>query len=159
MGMDMSFVARGKALLSQPEVVLGLVPGGGGTQNVARKMGRQRALEIILGGQDFDADLAERYGYVNRALDAGEIDAFVGKLARKIASYPAGGIYAIKKSVRAIENTGIADGLALENKSFFEAYDAPASKERIKAFLDNGGQTAGGELIDMSDSYSRVFKK
>ena len=78
------------------------MPGGGATHNVARKMGRQRALEIVLSGQDFDADLAERYGFVNRAIDATTIDAFVSNLAHKIASYPSGGIAAIKKSVRAI---------------------------------------------------------
>ncbi len=160
MGMDMSFAARGKALLSQPEVVLGLVPGGGGTQNVSRKMGRQRALEILLSGQDFDADLAERYGYVNRAIDAKDIDGFVSTLARKIAAYPAGGIAAIKKSVRAVENgSSIAEGLALENRSFFEIYGSADNQERIQAFLGHGGQTASGELQDMSSSYTKFFKK
>lgn len=157
MGMDMSFAARGKAVLSQPEAVLGLVPGGGGTQNVSRKMGRQRALEVILSGQDYDADLAERYGYVNRAIDAKEIDGFVSNLAYKIASYPSGGIAAIKKSVRAIENIGIADGLALENRSFFEAYGNADAQARIQAFLEHGGQTPAGELADMSNSYSKHF--
>ena len=133
-GMDMSFAARGRALLSQPEVVLGLQPGGGSTQNVARKMGRQHALEIILSGQDFDGDLAERYGYVNRAIDAKEIDAFVAIRARKIAGYPSGGIAAIKTSVRAIEIVGIAEGLAVEKRTFFDAYGKADSQQRIKIF-------------------------
>ena len=140
MGMDKSFAARGRALLSQPEVVLDLQPGGGSTQNVARKMGRQRALEIILSAQDFDGDLAERYGYVNRAIDAKEIDAFVANLARKIAGYPSGDIAAIKTSVRAIEIVGIAEGLAVENRTFFNAYGKADSQQRIKIFLANGGQ-------------------
>ena len=120
---------------------------------------RQRALEIILSGHDFDADLAERYGYVNRAIDAKEIDAFAKNLARKIASYPSGGIAAIKKSVRAIESVGIADGLAVENRSFFDAYGKADSQQRIKTFLANGGQTPAGEMADMSSSYSKFFKE
>ena len=97
-------------------------------------MGRQHALEIILSGQDFDGDLAERCGYVNRA-----IDAFVANLARKIADYPSGGIAAIKTSVRAIEIVGIAEGLAGENRTFFNAYGKADSQQRTKTFLTNGG--------------------
>jgi enoyl-CoA hydratase/carnithine racemase len=67
LAMDMSFAAQGKALFSQPEVAVGLVPGGGSTQRLPRLMGRGRALEVLLGSNDFSAELAERYGYINRA--------------------------------------------------------------------------------------------
>jgi enoyl-CoA hydratase/carnithine racemase len=70
LSLDMRFAALGRALLGQPEVALGIIPGGGGTQRLPRLVGRGRALEIVLGCDDFPAELAERYGYVNRALPA-----------------------------------------------------------------------------------------
>ncbi len=70
-----------------------------GTQRLARQVGMCRAMEIILGGHDFDADLAERYGSVNRALNPDEIGPFVEELANRIAKFPAGSITACKKCV------------------------------------------------------------
>ncbi len=68
LAMDMCFASIGKAIFGQPEVAIGLVPGGGSTQRLPRLMGRGRALEVLLGCNDFSAELAERYGYINRAL-------------------------------------------------------------------------------------------
>src|SRR6185369_2419283 len=73
LSLDMRFAARGRAVLAQPEVALGIIPGGSGTQRLPRLMGRGRALEVILACEDFDADAAERYGWVNRALPAAEL--------------------------------------------------------------------------------------
>jgi enoyl-CoA hydratase/carnithine racemase len=70
-------------------VAIGLVPGGGATQRLRRLVGRGRALEVLLGCNDFSAELAARYGYINRALPADELTPFVEKLARRIASFPA----------------------------------------------------------------------
>src|SRR3990172_3288110 len=84
LSLDMRFGAIGRAVLSQPEVALGIIPGGSGTQRLPRLIGRGRALEIILGCEDITAELAERYGYVNRALPSDEIGAFVEQLARRI---------------------------------------------------------------------------
>ncbi len=67
---DMRFAARESAIFSQPEPALGALPGGGASQHLARLMGRARALEVMLSGEDYDADLAERYGWINRALPA-----------------------------------------------------------------------------------------
>ena len=89
---DMRFAAIGRAVLGQPEVALGIIPGGGGSVRLPRLVGRGRALEIVLGCGDFDAVAAERYGYVNRALSENEIGPFVDKLARRIASFPAAAI-------------------------------------------------------------------
>src|SRR5260370_24096632 len=86
---DMCFAAVGKAIFGQPEVAVGLVPGGGSTQRVPRLIGRGRALEVLLGCDDFSAELAERYGYINRALPADELTPFVERLAHRIASFPA----------------------------------------------------------------------
>ena len=87
----MCFAAVGKAIFAQPEVAVGLVPGGGSTQRLPRLIGRGRALEVLLGCNDLSAELAQWYGYINRALPADELTPFVEKLAHRIASFPAHG--------------------------------------------------------------------
>ena len=84
---DMTFVSREKAVLSQWEVGIGLVAGGGPMARLPRLMGRGRALEVLLSSDDIGGELAEAYGYVNRALPDAELDAFVDALARRIASW------------------------------------------------------------------------
>jgi enoyl-CoA hydratase/carnithine racemase len=84
---DMRFASRQSALFGNPEVGVGLVPGGGAMEWLPRLVGRSRALEIVLSGDDFDADIAERYGWVNRTLDDGDLDAFVDALVRRLASF------------------------------------------------------------------------
>src|SRR5256885_6568100 len=84
---DMRFASRENTRLAQPEVGVGVHPGGGGTERLPLLVGRGRALEIVLGANDFDGDTAERYGYVNRALPDTELDGFVDALARRIASF------------------------------------------------------------------------
>jgi len=84
---DMRFASRQKALLGQPEVGVGLVPGGGALEWLPRLVGRSRALEIVLSADDFDADIAERYGWVNRTLDDQDLDSFVETLVRRLASF------------------------------------------------------------------------
>ena len=89
LSLDLRFGAVGRAILGQPEVAVGILPGGSGTQRLPRLIGRARALEVVLGCEDFDAELAERYGYINRALPAAELGPFVDRLARRIAAFPA----------------------------------------------------------------------
>ena len=88
---DMRFAARENAILGQIEAGVGAPPGAGGVQHLARLLGRGRAMEAILGADDFDAETAERYGWINRALPDADLDAFVARLARRIASFPADG--------------------------------------------------------------------
>ncbi len=87
---DMRFASRQSALFGNPEIGVGLVPGGGALEWLPRLVGRSRALEIVLSGDDFDADIAERYGWVNRTLDDDDLDAFVDALVRRLASCAAG---------------------------------------------------------------------
>src|SRR6201997_4446802 len=96
---DMRFASRENTRLGQPEVGVGLHPGGGGTERLPSLVGRGRALEIVLGANDFDGDTAERYGYVNRALPEAELDGFVDALARRIASFAHGPAAAAKNLV------------------------------------------------------------
>src|SRR3989442_6953600 len=87
---DMRFASREKTVLAQVEVGSGVHPGGGGTERLPALVGRGRALEIIIGSDDFDGETAERYGYVNRALPDAELDGFVDKVARRIPTFERG---------------------------------------------------------------------
>src|SRR6185503_6343947 len=88
---DMRFAARETAIFSQPEQAFGVIPGAGGTQHLTRLLGRARALEVLLSAEDYDADLAERYGWINRALPGSVLGDFVRMLAHRIAKFPAAG--------------------------------------------------------------------
>lgn len=140
LSLDMRFAALGRAVFSQPEVAVGILPGGSGTQRLPRLCGRGRALEIVLGGEDFPADLAERYGWVNRALPADEIRPFVDRLARRIASFPAEAIARTKAALIAGEPPWEV-GLAEEAHQFERCLANPEARTRMQAFLDQGGQT------------------
>jgi enoyl-CoA hydratase/carnithine racemase len=140
LSMDMRFAALGKAVLAQPEVMVGIIPGGSGTQRLPRLMGRGRALEVILGADDFSAEQAERYGYVNRALPPDEIRLFVTNLAQRIASFPPEAIARAKAATAAAEPSP-EPGLVLEARLFNECVATPVARERMRAFLDAGGQT------------------
>ncbi|MDT5017558.1 MAG: hypothetical protein QOD39_3718 [Mycobacterium sp.] len=148
MAFDMRFAALGKARLAQPEVALGIIPGGGGTQRLPRLIGRARALEIVLGCDDIDAATAEAWGYVNRALPADEVRPYVDRLASRIASYPAHVIAAAKRAVDAAVGDPTA-GLCIEDKLFRETLAEPAAAERMQAFMDNGGQTREVEIGEL----------
>lgn len=149
---DMRFAARGRALFAQPEVSIGIIPGGSGTQRLPRLMGRGRALEVILGCADYDADLAERYGYINRAFDADALAPFVENWAYRIASFPSHAIALAKRAVDAAERS-TEEGLMEEAYLFNLSLAASDTRERMQAFLAGGGQTrevelALGTLID-----------
>jgi len=145
LAMDMRFAARGRALLAQPEVAVGIIPGGGGTQRLPRLVGRARALEIILGCNDIDADLAERWGYVNRALAEDELRPFVNALADRIASFPAEAIAHAKAAVAAAE-PDVVPGLLDEAHRFAQTLTAKETITRMERFLEVGGQTREFEL-------------
>ena len=96
---DMRFASRQNALFGNPEVGVGLIPGGGALEWLPRLVGRSRALEIVLSADDFDADIAERYGWVNRTLDDDELDPFVDALVRRLASFDREVIAAAKAQI------------------------------------------------------------
>jgi enoyl-CoA hydratase/carnithine racemase len=140
LAFDMRFAALGKAVLAQPEVAVGIIPGGGATQRLPHLVGRGRALEIVLGGGDIDAATAEQWGYVNRALPPDELRPFVDALAARIASFPLSSIQRAKQAV----DTALADpvpGLNVEDQLFRETLGLPDAAERMQAFMDLGGQT------------------
>jgi enoyl-CoA hydratase/carnithine racemase len=145
LSLDMRFGAIDRAVLGQPEVALGIIPGGSGTQRLPRLVGRGRALEVILGCEDFDAELAERYGYVNRALPPAELRPFVDGLARRIASFPAEAIALAKASVDAAEGP-LRDGLLEEQHNFDLSLETHAAQARMQRFMEIGGQQPENEL-------------
>jgi enoyl-CoA hydratase/carnithine racemase len=145
LSLDMRFGTLGRAILGQPEVGIGIIPGGSGTQRLPRLMGRSRALEVVLGCDDFPADLAERYGYINRALPPDEIGPFVERLAYRIASFPAEAIALAKASVSSAE-LPTAEGLIEEAHFFNQSVATDAAQKRMKKFLELGGQTREVEL-------------
>jgi enoyl-CoA hydratase/carnithine racemase len=155
MAFDMRFAARGKALLAQPEVAIGIIPGGGGTQRLPRLVGRARALEVILGCQEVDAATAEAWGYVNRALPPDELRPFVDALAARIASYPPEVIATAKRAVDAAVGDPVP-GLRVEDQLFRETLAGPAAAQRMRAFLDAGGQTREVETGDLTGLINRL---
>jgi len=136
---DMRFASREKTLLGQPEVGVGVHPGGGGTERLPHLVGRGRALEIVLGANDFDGDTAERYGYVNRALPDAELDAFVDALARRIASFDRRAIAAAKNLINQVSLPS-ADRLLDALTSFQTALTWTETQQRIEALLERGLQ-------------------
>jgi enoyl-CoA hydratase/carnithine racemase len=139
---DMRFASREKAILSQWEVGAGLVPGGGPMARLPRLIGRGRALEVLLGADDVPGDLAELYGYVNRALPDAELDAFVDALARRIASFDKHAIAETKRLVDVASLPADAE-IAPEWDAFLGSLERPASQMRIKALMERGFHKAG----------------
>jgi enoyl-CoA hydratase/carnithine racemase len=136
---DMRFASRENTRLGQPEVGVGLHPGGGGTERLPHLVGRGRALEIILGANDFDGETAERYGYVNRALPDTELDVFVDTLGRRIASFDRRALSAAKTLVNNVSLPS-ADRLLEALNSFQTALTWPEAQRRIQALLARGLQ-------------------
>ena len=137
---DMRFAARGKARFMQMEVGMGILPCGGGASRMARQVGLGRALEIVLGARDFDADQAEAYGTVNRALDADEIGPFVEELANRIALWPAASINATKQAVYESIDRPIQDALRAEAYWLYQATSQTSALERFKWADEQGAQ-------------------
>jgi enoyl-CoA hydratase/carnithine racemase len=137
---DMRFASREKAVLSQWEIGAGLVPGGGPMARLPRLIGRGRALEILLGGDDISGDLAERYGYVNRALPDAELDPFVDALARRIAGFDKQAIVAIKRLVD-IPTLPSDVEIGAEWDAFLDSAHRPQVQQNIKRLLEMGLQT------------------
>jgi len=108
-------------------------------------MGRARALEALLSAEDYDAELAEQYGWINRALPASSLDEFVASLARRIAKFPAAGLQAIKERVNAAALAPAAD-FRRDSDLFLEGVRQPEAVGRMQAAMKSGLQTREAEL-------------
>ncbi len=142
---DMIFAARETAIFAQMEASFGVIPGGAGAQHLTRRMGRARALEVMLSADDYDAEIAERYNWINRALPAAELGPFVSRLAHRIATFPAMGHAIVKERVNAISLAPIED-FRRDSDLFGDGVREPEPMRRIQSLTRRGFQTREAEL-------------
>ena len=147
---DMRCAARENAILAQIEAGAGATPGAGGVQHLARLLGRGRAMEAILGADDFSAEVAERYGWINRALPDADLDAFVARLARRIASFPAGAVRSAKRVLNEL-TLPAADAIRADARRFHQLVVSEAAQARRAALFAQGLQTRGPLELDLGD--------
>lgn len=139
---DMTFAARGQARLGQIEVLMGIIPSGGGTQYLIERVGLNRALELVLSGDAVDADTAAEYGWINRALPAEELDAFVEQLGQNIGDLP-DGVAAAAKRILAPAN--LVEGYQREEAEWSNLIGQAAAGQLKGSSLQQGAQTPDGE--------------
>ena len=138
---DMSFASREKTVISQWEVGVGMVAGGGPMARLPQLIGRNRALEVLLSSEDIRGEQAEAYGYVNRALPDADLDAFVEALATRIAGFDKWAIANTKRLV----NTSLPPDVELAAgwDACMTSIGRPAAQERIKALMASGFHKPG----------------
>jgi enoyl-CoA hydratase/carnithine racemase len=138
---DMSFASREKTIISQWEVGVGMVAGGGPMARLPRLIGRNRALEVLLSSEDIGAEQAEAYGYINRALPDAELDAFVEALATRISKFDKWAIAQTKRLV----NTSLPPDVELGAgwDACIASLGRPAAQEGIKALISRGFHKPG----------------
>jgi enoyl-CoA hydratase/carnithine racemase len=134
---DMRFASRQNAIFGNPEVGVGLIPGGGALEWLPRLVGRSRALEFVLSADDFDADVAERYGWVNRTLNDDELDGFVDALVQRLASFDSEVLAAAKAQISRVGMPTAAE-LQSSNDMIFSILASPGAQAR-RAKLRNIG--------------------
>ncbi|WP_298928212.1 enoyl-CoA hydratase/isomerase family protein [uncultured Ramlibacter sp.] len=137
---DMRFASREKAVFAQIELGVAVVPGGGAMDWLPALVGRSRALEIVLGADDFDADTAERYGWINRALPDAQLDGFVNELARRIAGFERRPLELAKKFIN--ERAGIPSEAQrwASNQAFIGTTHWPEPRQRVAQLMTQGLQ-------------------
>jgi enoyl-CoA hydratase/carnithine racemase len=138
---DMSFASREKAIISQWEVGVGMVAGGGPMARLPHLIGRNRALEVLLSSEDLSGDQAAAYGYVNRALPDAELDAFVDALATRISRFDKWAIANTKRLV----NTGLPPDVELDAgwNACIASLGRPAAQDGIKTLMARGFHKPG----------------
>lgn len=145
---DMIFASRENAVFGQFESGTGALPGAGGVQHLTRRLGRTRAIEAIVGADDFDADTAERYGWINRALPDTELDGFVERLAKRVAGFPPDGVRAAKRAVNDLTLAAPAR-IRSDALTFQSLIARPEARERLDHLAERGLQTPGGLERDL----------
>jgi enoyl-CoA hydratase/carnithine racemase len=153
---DMAFASRERAILSQWEVGAGLVPGGGPMARLPRLVGRNRALEILLTSNDIDADTAEAYGYVNRALPDAQLDGFVQAMATRIASFDK---WAIANTKRLVDAATLPPDLELAAgwDTFRASFARPVAQKSIRTLLDRGLQKPGEVEARLAEAVGKLW--
>lgn len=142
--LDMRFATKTHTLLGQPEIGLGLIPGGGGSQYLPRLIGRGRAMEYILSGKDIGAEEAERIGWINKAFDtAGEMDGYIDDLISRMVLFPLTALGLAKQSINSASRPQLVDLLA-DSDRFLQAASNPVAQGLIvRALETTANQSAG----------------
>ena len=151
LGCDVRFASRENAIFGQPEVGFGLIPGGGATERLPLLVGRSRAIEIVLGGDDFDADTAERYGWINRAIPETELDDFVNRFVRRVLSFDG---HALATAKQRLNQTFLPDPghLQATGAAFVEILSSPAAAELMAEGRERGLNTASPFELDLGNA-------
>lgn len=152
---DMRFASLERARFTQMEAGAGLIPGGGAAQRLPAAMGRARALEVMLSADTYPADIAERYGWINRALPDVELRQFVERLAQRIAGFPSSGIADIKRRVDELTRTPF-EAVEEDLRLFELAVKLPGTQARLNMLYDRGMQTDGTVERDFGEALSRL---
>lgn len=142
-GLDMRFGSREKMILGQIEVGTAVIPGGGGSVYLPLLVGRSRALEIIASSEDYDADTAERYGWINRAIPDAELDDFVDRFARRIASFDKKVLTEAKRLVNRMSRLPNDAQLVAAEATFTQMLTWPETQARISNLMTRGFQQRG----------------
>ncbi|MGW7672693.1 enoyl-CoA hydratase/isomerase family protein [Streptomyces sp. NPDC054775] len=145
---DMRFASKENAVLGQPEVGIGAPPGAGALQHLSRLLGRGRALEAILTSADFDSELAERYGWINRAVPDGELDEFVAKTAQRIAGFPPEALIAAKAAINAVTLPDLA-AVRADSALFQQLVRSEEVQQRARELFGRGFQTRGATELEL----------
>jgi enoyl-CoA hydratase/carnithine racemase len=144
--LDIRFASKERAILSQIELGCAVIPGGGGMERLPKLVGRSRAMEIIMGSRDFDADTAALYGWVNRSIPDADLDKFVDDFALRIAGYDHQLVATCKKLIN--ERSGLIgqQDFAESRKAFFDLLTFPSTRKRIKELFKKGLQQKDFEM-------------
>lgn len=152
---DIRFASREKAILCQPEVGFGFPPGGGGLERLSLNTGRARALEIIVAASDFDADTAERYGWINRAVADDDFEEFVDNWARRVATFDRSAIALAKRTLNDHGGLPEVSWFSPTQQAFFDLLAQPHVQQRVGGFLSSGLQQAGDFELNLPDQLAR----
>ena len=134
LAFDLRYASRENAFFGQPEVGSGVIPGGGGSERLPRLIGRDRALEVILSSEDYDADIAEHYGWVTRTIADKDLDNFVDAMASRLASFDKTALAAAKMQINRATLPPDAD-LQAAYTEFLASLSFPGFKPRAAKFL------------------------
>jgi enoyl-CoA hydratase/carnithine racemase len=152
---DIRFASRERAVLGQMEVGFGAIPGGGPASMLPRLVGRGRALEILLGGEDFSGELAERYGYVNRAIPDDEFEDFVDRFARRVATFDRHGLADIKHFVNNV-SLPADEEFPPQMDAFWQAVARPALRARASKLFELGMQQRSEVELRLGEYVGRI---
>jgi enoyl-CoA hydratase/carnithine racemase len=152
---DIRFASRECAVLGQPEVGFGAIPGGGPASRLPRLVGRGRAFEILLGGEDFDGELAERYGYVNRAIPDDEFETFVDRFARRVSTFDRQALADIKHFVNNV-SLPADEEFPPQMDAFWQAAARPATQARASKLFELGLQQRSDVELRLGEYVGQV---